>query len=520
MSRSRPFTQSIALALLTQAVIMLAGLWLTPFLIHRLGTYQFGLWIVAQQLITYLTLLDFGVVALLPRETAYAAAVPQNVQRLLARTIRVVLLQTPIVALVGLIACALIPQRLHEFRMPAAAAASVFALLFPVRIFRALLEGLQDLAFTGWSSLVGWLAGFLVTIALLLHGFGLLALAGCWFAAQSSEAVLCFSRVMLRHRHMLPSKADLLESVPLRRQLGRGAWVSVSQIAQVLIYGTDVAIVGRLFGAAAIVPYNCTGKLIAVLANQPQHIMRAAEPGLSQMRVQDGREKLTAVTGALTLAMLLVSGLVTVVTVAANPSFVSWWVGPGLYSGAILTALFALSMLLRHLNITAIYTLFAFGHERFLARTSLLDGVLSTLLSVAFALGLHSVAGVILGSIVSTSCVFLFCNGRVLARELHVPLRKLAQPWNGWLWRMIVAACGAHLLSRAFTYPGIWTIAAAAALSAIGYILLMFPVAMRSALKPYLRFPINRRPKAGDRRDAPDRSCPTGPSPITAANQG
>ena len=417
MPRAKPFAQSIALAVLTQGIVMLAGLWLTPFLLHRLGAYQFGLWIVGQQVITYLTLLDFGVVALLPRDTAYAAGTPGDVRKLLARTVRVVLLQTPLVAAIGLLACTLIPQRLHELRLPAMAAASVFALLFPTRVLRALLEGLQDLAFIGWSSLSGWLVGFIVTITLLINGRGLLALAGGWFASQSVDAAVCFFRVTSRHRHLLPSRAELFERVPLRDQLGRGAWVSVGQIAQVLIYGTDAAIVGRLFGVAAIVPYNCTGKLIGVLSNQPQHIMRAAEPGLSQMRVAEGREKLTTVTGALSLAMLLVSGVVTIVTVAANPSFVASWVGPQFYSGLTLTALFALSMLLRHLNITTIYTLFAFGHERLLAKTSLVDGVLSTVLSITLASWMHSAAGVVLGSILSTCCVLLCWNGpHALAR--------------------------------------------------------------------------------------------------------
>jgi len=493
VSRAKPFTQSIALALCTQGIMMLAGLWLTPFLLHRLGPYQFGLWIVGQQLITYLTLLDFGVVALLPRETAYAARVPHDLRRLLARTMRIVLLQTPIVALAGLIACLVIPQRLHEMRLPAAAAASVFTLLFPARIFHALLEGLQDLAFVGGAALSGWFVGFLTTIALLWNGYGLLALAGGWFAAQSVDAVACYLRVRARHRHMLPSRAELMTPSPLREILGRGAWISVSQIAQVLIYGTDVAIIGRLFGAAAIVPYNCTGKLISVLANQPQHIMRAAEPGLSQMRVQEGREKLTEVTGALSLAMLLVSGLVAVITVAANPSFVGWWVGPAFYSGAALTVLFAICMLLRHLNITAIYTLFAFGHERLLAKTSLLDGVLSTLLSIGLAWWMHSVVGVVLGSIVSTSCVLVFCNGRVLAHELKVSLPMLAAPMKGWLWRMMLAMCGSHLLAIGLTATGFWTAVLTAGVAAFGYIALMYPVAMRSALKPYLSNLLHRR---------------------------
>ena len=49
--------------------------------------------------------------------------------------------------------------------------------------------------------------------------------------------------------------------------LGRSAWVSLAQIAQVFLNGTDVLIIGKLLGPAAVVPYSCTSKLVTVLAN-------------------------------------------------------------------------------------------------------------------------------------------------------------------------------------------------------------------------------------------------------------
>ena len=52
----------------------------------------------------------------------------------------------------------------------------------------------------------------------------------------------------------------------------------MSQIAQVLLNGTDVMIIGALLGPAAVVPYACTGKLVSVLANQPQAILQSAAP--------------------------------------------------------------------------------------------------------------------------------------------------------------------------------------------------------------------------------------------------
>jgi hypothetical protein len=149
-------------------------------------------------------------------------------------------------------------------------------------------------------------------------------------------------------------------------------------------------------------------------------------------------------------------------------------------------------MVLRHLNITAIYTLFAFGHEKLLAMTSLADGVLSTALSILFALLLHSPAGIVLGSIASTCCVLVFANGRKLSAELAVRQRDLYKPLAGWFWRMVLVGCGAYVVSGLGPAKGFVAIAMMGCAAAAAYAGIMLPVALRSSLEPYLRPVLSR----------------------------
>jgi O-antigen/teichoic acid export membrane protein len=491
MARSRHFAHSVLLAFAGQAITMTAGLWLTPFLLFKLGVLRYGVWILGQQFLTYMTMLDFGVVALLPREVAYAEGRKSVVAETVARTARLLVLQTPIAGAIAISLAFVLTRHAPEMRTAALIAALAFTALFPFRAARAICEGLQDLGYIGSAYLVAWALGFAVTVAAIFRGAGITALALGWATMQATEAALCASRVWLRWRHAIPSWRLLRSPAPAGERLARGMWISVSQISQVLIYGTDSVIVGKMFGAAAIVPYNCTGKLINVLSNQPQHIMRAAEPGLSQMRMSESRARLAAVTNALSLAMLLASGLVVTVCLAVNPAFVQWWVGGKYFSGFGLTLLFSISMVLRHLNITAIYTLFAFGHEKLLAMTSLADGVLSTALSILFALLLHSPAGIVLGSIASTCCVLVFANGRKLSAELAVRQRDLYKPLAGWFWRMVLVGFGAYVVSG-FGAKGFAAIASIGCAAAAAYAGIMLPVALRSSLEPYLRPVLSR----------------------------
>ena len=71
-SRSRRFIGGISIGYLHTALVTIVGLWLTPYLLRHLDQHDFGLWLLTTQLLFYLGLTDFGIVALLPREIAFA----------------------------------------------------------------------------------------------------------------------------------------------------------------------------------------------------------------------------------------------------------------------------------------------------------------------------------------------------------------------------------------------------------------------------------------------------------------
>ena len=47
MSRTRRILDSSTVGYVHQAVVILVGLWLTPFLLHKVGQREYGLWLVA-----------------------------------------------------------------------------------------------------------------------------------------------------------------------------------------------------------------------------------------------------------------------------------------------------------------------------------------------------------------------------------------------------------------------------------------------------------------------------------------
>ena len=494
MGRTKRLINGVGLGYVNQLLVTLTGLWLTPFLLARIGPHDYGLWLVGLQVMAYLALLDIGVVLLLPRETAFASgraaregggADAGEMPRLVGQTARLVLWQMPAVALLAAAVWLSTPAEWEALRRPLGVALAAFVLLFPFRVFQAVLQGLQDLAFLVKAQTCVWLLSVVTTVALILAGFGLYALVAGWVIMQLLAAPILWLRLKVHFPGVLPDGLPRLGWRDAKERLGRGLLVSAGQVAVVMLFGTDLLIIGKLLGPAAVVPFACTAKLISVLANQPQMLMQAAGPALAEMRVSESRERVADACAALGQAMLLISGGIVCVVLVANRGFVGWWVGAENYGGFALTALILLSTMLRHWNLTVAYPLFFFGHDRHSAVVPLLDGA-TTVAAIVLFVWLLGPVGAPLGSIAGVCLVGLPLNLWRLARETGRSPGATIAHLRPWLWRFLLVAGAAGLLASVWTPRDLLALALAAGAVGGAYALLMLPLVGRTTVARYL----------------------------------
>jgi O-antigen/teichoic acid export membrane protein len=444
VSRTQRFLAGFTTGYAHMAVATIAGLWLTPFLLSRLGGSTYGLWLLGTQVIAYLLLMDLGIVALLPRETAYVTGRTgrtdsPELRTLVEQAMTLGFAQVPIVLAAAVAAIWWLPPSWQPLRLPLIVVLGVFVATFPLRTFQAALTGLQDLAFVGRVQFAAWGAGTLITIVLVMAGFGLPALAAGWCATQLLAVGACALRVRNRFPAAMPRRLSLGAASSAKEYVSRSCWVAVSQTAQVLLNGTDVLLIGAILGPAAVVPYACTGKLIAVLANQPQAILQSAAPALSELRPSADRARLFQVSAALSQTTLAVSGLVACIVLAANQGFVAWWVGPEQFAGVGLTLLMLAAMLARHFNTTNVYALFCFGHERRLALTALGDGLVTVAAGIALTAA-FGMSGAPLAAMAGVLIVSVPLNLRALSAETGVERAKLIASLAPWAIRFALVA--------------------------------------------------------------------------------
>lgn len=493
MSRTRRILGGATIGYLHQAAVLLLGIWLTPFLLRRVGQHEYGLWLVAGQLLGYLALLDLGVLAILPREVAALSGQADKAQArlaiagLLAR-IRAIVRRWQLPGLS--VACAVIwwflPSDWADLSHPLIPVFVAFIALYPLRILLAALQGVQEMTFLAGAQLAGWVLGTATTITLIVAGAGLYALVLGWVVTTAVPA----GAAWWRSRSLWPAADRSVPTGPASEIFRSSLWLSAGQVAQVLLAGSDVLLVGRILGAAAVVPYACTGKLVTVFANHPHLLMHVAQPALAEMRTSESRDRLRQVATALTQTMLIMSGALVVVILPLNHVFVTWWVGPSQYAGWQLTLAFAVMMVLRHVTVALVYTLFCFGYERQISLTSLADGFV-TVSATAILVWTWGPIGAPIGSIIGALLVSLPVNGRSMAREMELSAGAFARLLAPLLFRIGGVSAAMALISWWLAPTSIQHVALLLILSIGLYSLMVLPVAWRGPVGPYLRLALH-----------------------------
>jgi len=492
MSRSRRYLSAVTLGYGYQAVVMVAGLWLTPFLLHKLGQSDYGLWLVATQIIGYFTLMDFGIVGLLPRETAYITgrsggySNATELSGLIEKSFQIVLWQTPIVLVAACVTWVLIPGQWEAMRYPLVLLLGTFVLFFPARIFYSVLGGLQDFSFLGYLQLVTWFVGTSVTVVMVLAGFHLYSLVVGWMVIQGLSYGVSIIRVWLKFPKAMPRKWTTLSWDSARGIVSASLWVSVGQIAHVLLDATDILVIGRLLGPAAAVPYSCTAKLVSVLANQPGMLVNSAGPALAEVRADSDPVRTKQVSTALLQATLIGSGAIAVAVAAVNQGFVEWWVGRAQFGGLALTVALLGEMLLRHWVVGLAYPLFCFGYERRISLTGIVDGLTTVTLSLILIPRLGLI-GAPIASIAGACAISLAMNLSVMARETSTDVAGTLSPLWPWLWRFALLAGATVLIAVNWVPRQVYQMLLFGGAVGVAYVLIMLSVVLRPPLGEYAR---------------------------------
>src|SRR5882762_1641292 len=166
-------------------VSILVGIFLSPYILHRLGDAAFGLWVLVFSITGYYGLFDLGIRSSIIRYVAKYSATDENdeLNRLINTAfftysglgIVAILVTITVSFYAGEIFHKSIPgNSVHLARWLLLMVGSAVALGFPLGVFGGILEGLQRFYISSFTGITSTLLRALLIVIALRHGGGLL----------------------------------------------------------------------------------------------------------------------------------------------------------------------------------------------------------------------------------------------------------------------------------------------------------------------------------------------------------
>lgn len=485
MSRTRRATVAAGFGYAQFGLALIIGIGLVPLMLDRLGLRTWGLWLATGELLSYAGMVDLGVLSVLPWLMAEADGRHDRgaMRRLLSNGVAVGTLIGAGYVLLALVLWRVLPGTLHFTSLDRAAVGPPLAILvaftalsYPFRVFPATLLGLQDMTFYGVIRIVQSALGVVITVVLLLKGYGLYALA--WATVVPTAVLLVASVVRLAIR-----APDLIKGwvPPAFTELsplvfnGFGVWLA--GFGWQLLSSSNALVITFLGHPEWVPIFNCTAK-VSLIATQLVWLMPdSGLVGLAQLHGERrSTPRLRHVVALFQQVHLLLAGAAACAVIAFNPTFVTRWVGAPLFGGLTLNILLASGIVVYSLVHALTSAASVLGNRVQVGILTLLNGAVQVPAAIVLgrAIGLEGVA---LGGL-AAACLTTIPAGLVLVKRT-IGLsgwRLMSDHAWPWLLRMLPIAAAATLVGVFHQWLGFWLTGAATGLALLAYVWHMRPL--------------------------------------------
>jgi O-antigen/teichoic acid export membrane protein len=409
---------------------VLVGIFLSPYILHRLGDEAFGLWILIFSVTGYYGLFDLGIRSSIIRYVAQYSATEQYDD--LNQLLNTAMFSYGGIGAVTMAITLAAAYHLNSiFRIPADFVGTARWLLlmvgfsvslgFPLGVFSGTLEGLQRfylLNFTNVSSIL--LRAALIVIA-LQHGGGLLTVALITTALPLLTGLVNFAIVL----HLLPLHfgPKYVSRASLRRIASYSGTTFLIIVAWRLRFKTDAMIIGTFVSAVAVTYFTIGSRLVDYASEVVSSLAQIFLPMSSQSQAQGDQDALRKIFVAGNRACAFIIFPITAILTILGKSVIEAWVGPKYVATSypvLLILLYPTTLMLA--QSASGRTLWGMAKHRTWAYVVLVEGTANVVLSVILVRR-YGIVGDAIGTAIPLTCSMLFFLPQHLCRLLGIKLR-------------------------------------------------------------------------------------------------
>jgi O-antigen/teichoic acid export membrane protein len=425
--QKRELIKNIGSGWFSLGINILVGLFLSPFILHRLGDMAYGAWVLVFSVTGYYGLFDLGIRSSVVRyvSTYTATNNTEGVSRLINTAMAV---YTAIGVAAILTTLVLTGFLKSLFTMPAAflpTARVLFlmvglavALGFPAGVFGGVLEGLNRFYFVNVTNLAATLLRAALIVLALHLGYGLLMVTMITVTlpllGAAVRAVFALRVLPVRFGWKYVDRSAFGE-------IARYSGISfILMIAYKLRFKTDEIVIAKMLTVAAVTYFSIGDRLVDYTGEVVGSLAQVFVPMSGQSDARGDTERLRKILIAGNRACAFIVFPITATLIILGKSVITAWVGPAYVRTCypvMLTLLIPSTFALAQGASPRI--LYGMAQHRSLAWVTAMEAVANLILSVVLIHPL-GIVGDALGTAIPLTCTALFFMPRHLCRKLNV----------------------------------------------------------------------------------------------------
>ncbi len=410
-------------------VNVLVGIFLSPYILHRLGDEAFGLWILIFSITGYYGLFDLGIRSSIVRYIAKYSATDEQDE--LNRLVNTAMFSYGGIGILAMAITLIATYYVNSiFRVPTEFVVTARWLLlmvgtavslgFPLGVSSGILEGLQRFYLLNLTSIGSTLFRALLIVIALQHGRGLLTVALITVSLPLINSLINAAAVF---RHLrLRLGAQYVSRSSLRRIASYSGTTFLIIVAGRLRFKTDALVIGTFVSAAAITFFTIGSRLVDYASEVVSSLAQLFVPMSSQSHATgdlDGLRKIFVV-GNRACAFIIFP--ITAILTILGKSIIEAWVGPKYVATSypvLLVLLYPTTLMLA--QSASGRTLWGMAKHRTWAWVVLAEGASNLILSVILVRP-YGILGDAIGTAIPLTCSMILFLPRHLCRLLGIKL--------------------------------------------------------------------------------------------------
>lgn len=409
-----------------QITSILVLFFLTPLMIRTLGDYKYGIWVLATIIVGYYGYSELGISSAIERHLAVETGCSnkEKCKKIFFNGLFLNILITITVFLITLISFFLINfLKINNYKLVSMLILIMginLALTFPFKSFSSIISANIRLEISSGINLFQLAANSLLTVALLINGYGLVALAlvNLFTTLTANIINIYFAKKLADY---ISFDYRLIDRDLIRQILNYSGKTFLNQIADIFRFKLDEVITGSFVSVSAVTPYSVAKKLTGTANGFCLSIIGVF--GLtfsSQMNVKSDEQKVKMFyfysKFLIAFASLIFFGFLLL-----GKQFINLWLGSGYDKVYYPLIILATGYFISYIQSVAVSYMYSTNTHQYFAYMSILEGIANLILSLFFVIKLKmGIIGVALGTLIPISIVKIFVQPAIMSRILKV----------------------------------------------------------------------------------------------------